>query len=444
VSDVFLAVEAAMEDDGSKELASVINAIRIFRIARLFRLVRFLKGLNQLTMAFILSVPKLVNVAFIMLLLIYLFAVLGVNLFAEVAFIEGGSYDENANFRTFWKAMSLLIRSMTGEGWNFIMHDLSKDKFFYESYLDVICVKELGITKANFHTFDLDRDGVVDPEFINGCGQLALAFTYFITYTLIVTFVILNLFIAVIFEGFEESSKSDVADLLQKCVEAWKRYDPDSTMLLPVGRALDFIDELVEQACHHQAKDDDPAFSMESRWDPAYSGMRSGEPPLALYSLHYMRIVALRVTPSNEVRFVVCVKAVIRRLICQGGLNSRMVTHGERLERLRELDQLDRLLLADAVPPALLRELTKLKKMEQKQARAIHSLLDTRFAAPALARIQGPGSGMFGRGKRGTDEEYEYSLLHEVAAAKIQRRAKEAFQRRCARERRQSLSHSMG
>ena len=55
-------------------------------------------------------------------------------------FSAGGAYNENANFRTFPKAMSLLIRSMTGEGWNEIMHDLSKSKFDMQSYMDIECV----------------------------------------------------------------------------------------------------------------------------------------------------------------------------------------------------------------------------------------------------------------------------------------------------------------
>merc|ERR1711959_683076 len=70
------------------KLGPVMSAIRLFRIARLFRLVRFMKGLNQLFMAFVLSVPKLGNVAAILSLLLFLFSVLGVNLFAKVRFVD--------------------------------------------------------------------------------------------------------------------------------------------------------------------------------------------------------------------------------------------------------------------------------------------------------------------------------------------------------------------
>mmetsp|Transcript_28676 Transcript_28676/g.13274 ORF Transcript_28676/g.13274 Transcript_28676/m.13274 type:complete len:84 (+) Transcript_28676:254-505(+) len=44
----------------------------------------------------------------------------------------------------------------------------------------------------------------------NGCGSSSLvANLYFISFTLVVTFIFLNLFIAVILKGFEESSNSE-------------------------------------------------------------------------------------------------------------------------------------------------------------------------------------------------------------------------------------------
>merc|ERR1719326_2728140 len=76
----------AIDQGTDLEIGSVMSAIRIFRIARLFRLVRFAKGLNKLFTAFILSIPKLLNVAGIMFLLLFLFAVLGVQTFGLVKF----------------------------------------------------------------------------------------------------------------------------------------------------------------------------------------------------------------------------------------------------------------------------------------------------------------------------------------------------------------------
>eukprot|EP00913_Durusdinium_trenchii_P015136 g14197.t1 len=237
------------------------SAESIFRIARLFRLVRVLKGLNKLLLAFALSVPKLFNVGLVMVLLLYLYAVLGVSLFAKVAYTGVGIYGPQANFRTFFQAISLLIRSMTGEGWNYIMHDLSKSQWYYESLdpndtvsrtmqlngglgvLDKTC-REMDLDSMDFASLDLNQDGYVDEP--TECGS-QLAFIYFISYTILVSFVILNLFIAVIFEGFEESRGSEPMEVITKCLENWERYDPFNTMYIPLSKALDFIDETVEE-----------------------------------------------------------------------------------------------------------------------------------------------------------------------------------------------------
>ncbi|CAK9063893.1 unnamed protein product [Durusdinium trenchii] len=237
-SDIVAILEASIASDSTVNLSSLVNALRIFRIARLFRLVRVLKGLNKLLLAFALSVPKLFNVGLVMVLLLYLYAVLGVSLFAKVAYTGVGIYGPQANFRTFFQAISLLIRSMTGEGWNYIMHDLSKSQWYYESVLDKTC-REMDLDSMDFASLDLNQDGYVDEP--TECGS-QLAFIYFISYTILVSFVILNLFIAVIFEGFEESRGSEPMEVITKCLENWERYDPFNTMYIPLSKALDFID----------------------------------------------------------------------------------------------------------------------------------------------------------------------------------------------------------
>jgi hypothetical protein len=108
------------------EIGSVMSAIRLFRIARLFRVVKFMKGLNRLFTAFLLSIPKLLNVAAILFLLLFLFAVLGVQLFHKAKF--GETHTIHGNFREFLRGFMTLVRSMTGEAWNEIMHDLSKNE----------------------------------------------------------------------------------------------------------------------------------------------------------------------------------------------------------------------------------------------------------------------------------------------------------------------------
>merc|ERR1719379_2786090 len=131
------------------QIGAVLSLIRFLRIARLFRIVRFLKGLNKLFTALILSIPKLLNVGIVLCLLLFLYSVLGVALFGKVKYYR--SHSEHANFRNFLNAFVTLSRSMTGEGWNEIMHDLSKNKEFFESVLETSCVAQLNINPENYH-----------------------------------------------------------------------------------------------------------------------------------------------------------------------------------------------------------------------------------------------------------------------------------------------------
>jgi hypothetical protein len=216
------------------QLGTVVSAIRIFRIARLLRLLRFLKGLNQLFTAFMLSIPKLVNVGAILCLLIYLYAVLGMNLFAKVkSFDLHGPY---ANFRTFYRSMMTLVRSFTGEAWNDLMHDLARDRFFFDSILGEPCVDSMEITVENYA--ELKAMGRIDDPI--ECGSV-LSYPFFLTYTMLVTFVVLNLFIAVIIEGFNDSQNAMEEDHIALCLETWKGYDPDFTLTMELDTALLFI-----------------------------------------------------------------------------------------------------------------------------------------------------------------------------------------------------------
>jgi len=44
---------------------------------------------------------------------------------------------------------------------------------------------------------------------INGCGNRGAAYIYFLSFTIMVTFIFLNLFIAIILEGFNKSSETE-------------------------------------------------------------------------------------------------------------------------------------------------------------------------------------------------------------------------------------------
>lgn len=95
--------------------------LRPLRILRVFRLVRRAKSLNIIFETFLITIPALVNIGSLLILFLYLYAILGVALFAEVKLQD--DLNTYANFQTFPMSFLTLFRASTGEGWNYIMYD---------------------------------------------------------------------------------------------------------------------------------------------------------------------------------------------------------------------------------------------------------------------------------------------------------------------------------
>ena len=66
------------------DVGSISTIIRSFRIARVLKLIKSAKNLQQIFQTFILAIPEMINVGALLILFLFLFAVLGMSLFAEV------------------------------------------------------------------------------------------------------------------------------------------------------------------------------------------------------------------------------------------------------------------------------------------------------------------------------------------------------------------------
>jgi hypothetical protein len=76
--------------------ASSLTIIRSFRAILLLKLFRKLNSIKIIVETFIITVPALMNVGGLLLLFVYIFAVLCMNLFATVQF--NGSLTDNSHF----------------------------------------------------------------------------------------------------------------------------------------------------------------------------------------------------------------------------------------------------------------------------------------------------------------------------------------------------------
>jgi hypothetical protein len=187
------------------ELGSLLG--KIFRIARVLRIVRLgksISGLRRLIVTLVSSIPALVNVGSLLLLLFFIYAIMGVQSFGSLGNEE--TLTVHANFRTFGVALLTLFRISTGEGW---------DGFLFES-------------ESQGHPF---------------------AWVFFVSFVTIASFIMLNLFITIIVEEFEtsEAETDGMSDShLQAFKIVWRYFDPQGIGRIRVKDLEHFLRHLPE------------------------------------------------------------------------------------------------------------------------------------------------------------------------------------------------------
>eukprot|EP00743_Colponemidia_sp_Colp-15_P005327 GILK01005729.1.p1 GENE.GILK01005729.1~~GILK01005729.1.p1 ORF type:complete len:1755 (-),score=280.80 GILK01005729.1:102-5366(-) len=210
-SDVFLIL--SFVDSSYTALAKVA---RVFRLLRTMKLLNTAKSFRTLFLTFISSLPSLANIGILLFLFIYIYAVLGVNLFSTVMYRD--NLNRHANFRSFGSALQTMFRCATGEGWDDIMTDL----MLQDSYQGVPCTSDVSYTD-------------IAAGNINGCGSY-VAIPFFFSYTILVTFVMFNLFVAVVIEAFADEKADEESNTIARSVQCfineWSKVDKYGTRFI--------------------------------------------------------------------------------------------------------------------------------------------------------------------------------------------------------------------
>lgn len=95
------------------------TTIRAFRIARIVKLFRNNRKLTVVFRTFMTTLPAMANVGGLMMLFVYIYAVLGVFLFAPIK--HNGHLTIHVNFENIGNAMLTLFRVSTGENWHLVL-----------------------------------------------------------------------------------------------------------------------------------------------------------------------------------------------------------------------------------------------------------------------------------------------------------------------------------
>merc|ERR1719507_2936472 len=183
-----------------------INFFRLFRVMRLVKLLSKGEGIRTLLWTFIKSFQALPWVAILIGLIFFIYGVVGMQMFGKIAPQEGTSIHRNNNFQSFGQSLLVLFRSATGEAWQDIM---------------------LGCVKGPDAVCDETSEDAGNPE---GCGT-SFAYPYFISFFVVCSFLILNLFVAVIMDNFDYLTRDWSilgAHHLGEFINLWSEYDPDA------------------------------------------------------------------------------------------------------------------------------------------------------------------------------------------------------------------------
>ena len=185
--------------------------LRLGRLLRIVRVLRSYKRMRDLILTIAWMLPSILNVGLLLSILMYVYAILGRQLFAFLAGPEAGGgvnggITEERNFQTFGSSLLVVFQVLTEDGWSKIMADAMLVEKNGE------CVQALG-----------------------NCGTLA-AIPFFISFHLIGSYVLLNLVVASMLEVYSRlhrMSRSLFSELdLELFNRAWAILDPDATSFI--------------------------------------------------------------------------------------------------------------------------------------------------------------------------------------------------------------------
>ncbi|XP_049884570.1 voltage-dependent calcium channel type A subunit alpha-1 isoform X5 [Pectinophora gossypiella] len=181
-----------------------VGFLRLFRAARLIKLLRQGYTIRILLWTFVQSFKALPYVCLLIAMLFFIYAIIGMQVFGNIELSADNDINRHNNFRSFIQGLMLLFRCATGESWPNIM---------------LACLKPAKCDKAA---------GKSSNEV---CGS-TLAYAYFVSFIFFCSFLMLNLFVAVIMDNFDYLTRDSSilgAHHLDEFVRIWAEYDPNAT-----------------------------------------------------------------------------------------------------------------------------------------------------------------------------------------------------------------------
>ncbi|CAF1363793.1 unnamed protein product [Adineta ricciae] len=215
--------EPAMNDEIKRKATNTLlnlGFLRLFRAARLIKLLRQGYTIRILLWTFVQSFKALPYVCLLIGMLFFIYAIIGMQVFGNVRHDSGKTeINRHNNFANFFSALMLLFRCATGESWQAVM----------------LACKD----GADCHSTTNERHS---PKTVK-CGS-PIAYPYFCSFVFLSSFLMLNLFVAVIMDNFDYLTRDSSilgAHHLDEFLRSWSEYDPDGTGKLEFTKMFEML-----------------------------------------------------------------------------------------------------------------------------------------------------------------------------------------------------------
>jgi len=246
-----LSIVSVLITNLSESNVEFLPVLRILRVVRIFRLIPRAQGLRKLLRTLYMSIPAVSNVAFVLLVFMYLWAIVGMNLFGNIRFTDNGSgLNRHANFQHFPVAMITEFRMLSGEDWNDIMLDCMQLENCYKVLRGISVdvpdgdgdVKQV-MLEAGQYLDPLDDKDIIEAlprdAWRDECSiNPMLAVLYFCIFMLVCTYIMVQLVIGIVLDAIQVQSFLDEMDVgqdnIQDFVSAWLELDPHGTSFIDV------------------------------------------------------------------------------------------------------------------------------------------------------------------------------------------------------------------
>ena len=180
----------------------------------------------------------------------------------------------------------LVLRFSTGENWNGFMREM--------------LISQEGCEESPSFNPDLpwclNESDYPNCSEVNGCGGGLFTYIYFYTFTLIVSFVVLNLFVGVVLDAFNASAEGDILgpNDLEHFIDLWAEFDPDACGYISTDDLKHFVLKL------------DPPLGILDKQEDSYNSLED--------VLEKAELLELRVSDEGMVNIVHVATELAKRI----------------------------------------------------------------------------------------------------------------------------------